>query len=92
MANVNIFLDLILIVIGIWMVMTVRGFGGVVGKTLNLITYGAIVTGFAHLLGTLQGKYLPLETPGMSGFVHRSIVLLGFILLAAGFRQMKDLK
>ena len=89
--DINLVLNLILIAISIWMVTIVRGIGGVVGRSLNLVTAGAIITGLAHLIASYQ-KFI---TPGLEdsfAAIHRGIVLIGFILLAAGFRQIKELK
>jgi hypothetical protein len=92
MATTNIILDLVLIAAAIWMVATVRGVGGVVGRTLNLITIGAVVLGLAHFLATWQHELLPITSPpGAEAFIHRVIVLLGFVLLVAGFRQIREL-
>ena len=91
MANLNLVLNLVLVGISIWMVTIVRGIGGVVGRSMNLVTAGAIITGLAHFIATYQATIFP----GMEsayGAIHRGIVLLGFILLAAGFRQIKELK
>jgi hypothetical protein len=91
MANVNFALDFVLVGAAIWMILAVRGVGGVVGKTLNLITLGAIITGLAHLLATLQHRLLPIE-PSLESFIHRTIVLIGFVLLVVGFRQIRQLR
>lgn len=91
MSNVNFALDFILVGASIWMILAVRGVGGVVGKTLNLITLGAIITGLAHLLATLQHRLLPIE-PSLESFIHRTIVLIGFVLLVVGFRQIRQLR
>ncbi|HLB64471.1 MAG TPA: hypothetical protein VJJ46_06485 [Anaerolineales bacterium] len=91
MGNVNFVLDFILVAAAISMVLAVRGLGGVVGKTLNLITIGAIITGLAHLLATLQHRLLPIES-SMESFIHRMIVLIGFILLVVGFQQVRQLR
>lgn len=91
MDTFKILLDLVLIGIGIWMVVTARGLGGVVGKTMKLITTGAIVTGSAHLFATLEGKYFAIGD-GWDAVIHRGIVLAGFLLIAAGFRQIQELK
>ena len=93
METANIILDLVLVAAAIWMVVTVRGVGGIVGRTLSLITVGAIVLGLAHFLATWQHKLLPIASPaGAEALIHRVIVLLGFILLAAGFRQVRQLR
>jgi hypothetical protein len=91
MANVNFLLDFVLVGASIWMVLAVRGLGGIVGKTLGLITIGAIVTGLAHLVATLQHRLFPIE-PTLESFIHRTIVLVGFVLLVMGFQQVRQLR
>jgi hypothetical protein len=73
------------------MVATVRGVGGIVGRTLSLITAGVIVLGFAHFIATWQHRLLPIES-SQEAFLHRAIVLVGFLLLVAGFRQVRQLR
>lgn len=93
MATLKFVLDYALIGISIWMVMYIRGIGGMVGRTLNLITWGAVVTGLAHLIATYGGTFFDdLLGAGGGAVAHRAIVLGGFILLAMGFRQIEDLK
>jgi hypothetical protein len=91
MSTTNFVLDFVLVAASIWMVLTIRGLGGVVGKTLNWITLGAIITGLAHLLTTLQHRLMPWE-PSLESFAHRIVVLMGFILLVVGFRQIRQLR
>jgi hypothetical protein len=90
MSTINFILDIVLVLAALWMVVTVRGLGGVIGKGLNLITIGAVILGAAHLISTLDK---PLITDGPTeSFVHRVIVLIGFIVLALGFRQIETIK
>jgi len=91
MGTTNMILDFILVGAALWMVATVRGVGGVVGRTLNLITIGAIILGMAHFLATWQHRLLPIES-STEAFLHRVIVLLGFVLLVFGFRQIRELR
>ncbi len=91
MSNVNFGLDFVLLAAAIWMVLAVRGVGGIVGRTLSLITVGAIVLGLAHLVTTLQHRLFPIEA-SMESFIHRVIVLIGFVLLVFGFQQVRQLK
>lgn len=65
--------------------LTLCGPGGVVGKTLNLITLRAIITGLALLLTTLQHRLMPWES-SIESFAHRIVVLV------AGFRQICRLR
>ena len=86
----NLILDFVLIGASIWMLFSVRGLGGIVGRTLYLITVGVIILGFAHLIATLAGSLLGWDGT-FNNFIHRLIVLLGFVLVAVGFRQMQQL-
>jgi len=86
----NYVLDVILILASIWMLVSVRGIGGIMGRTLTLIIIGAIVLGLAHIASDATGTLLKWPGP-FNNFIHRLIVLLGFILLALGFRQAQQL-
>jgi len=93
-SNLNIALDIILIVASVWMVLTVRGVGGVVGKTLTYIVIGTVILGVAHLQATLTGRMGIFTIDGVdyNGTVHRIVVLLGFLVLVFGFRQLQAMK
>ena len=86
--DLNVVMDIILIVASIWMIFSVRGLGGIVGKTLNLIVIGTIILGVAHLQATLTAGIFG----GANSFVHRVFVLIGFIFLVIGFRQITEMK
>lgn len=84
-------LDIILILAAVWMIVIVRGLGGIIGRAMTFLTAGALVTGFAHGIATF--KLINLESIGVdSGSTHRIIVLVGFLLLVIGFQQLKELK
>ena len=89
-STLNIILDIILIAASVWMVIIVRGLGGVIGKGLNLIMVGAVILGIAHLLATVMHNVMPMDSP-TEGFIHRIIVLVGFIVLVVGFRQINTI-
>ncbi len=103
-STINTVLDLILIAAAIWMVITVRGLGGIIGKGLNWITIGALVLGIAHLLSTViqsllvsnqaadaMGTSMSMST-STEGLIHRIFVLIGFVFLIIGFRQIGTIK
>ena len=90
LKTVNLILDIVLILAAVWMVITVRGLGGIIGKGLNVITVGAVILGAAHLISTLDKNFIT-DAPTES-FVHRIIVLIGFVVLALGFRQIETIK
>ena len=90
MSTVNWILDIVLVVAAVWMVFTVRGIGGIVGRTLTFIVIGAVITGIAHLAATLMG---PMFSDGATAnMVHRVIVLVGFVFLVLGFQQLRAMK
>lgn len=91
MATFNVILDFVLIAAAVWMVVAMRGLGGVIGRGLSLITIGAVILGIAHLLATLLASVVPWDGPTQS-FAHRVIVLAGFLLLIIGFRQIETIK
>lgn len=94
MEAANIALDFVLLACAIWMVITVRssGLGGVVGGALGLISAGAIVLGLAHIAETVTFEVVKLQNVPLGEVIHRSIVLVGFILLVMGFQGLGKLK
>lgn len=93
-GNLNILLDIILIAASVWMVMTVRGIGGAVGKTLTYIVIGTVILGVAHLLATITGRLGIFVFDGVNWepTIHRIVVLVGFLVLVLGFRQLQAMK
>ena len=74
--------------------MTVRGVGGAVGRTLTFIVIGTVILGVAHLQATITGNLDMFVFDGVdyNGTVHRIVVLLGFIVLVFGFRELQAMK
>ena len=80
---VNVSMDFILLAIAFWMVIAARGLGGVVGKSMGLVTIGAVVLGLAHLLETVLFEFADIgAAPGE--VIHRVVILVGFLFLTLG--------
>ena len=93
LSTVNVVMDIILVLASLWMVWVVRGIGGIVGSALTLIVLGAIILGFAHVIATLgSAQFLDLFDPTLNNFIHRIVVLIGFIVLVFGFRRIRVMK
>ena len=91
MEIVNFILDLSLVGASIWMITVVRGIGGIVGKTLNVITAGAVILGIAHITETIIAYLVPDMAPPVGEFIHRVLVFTGFVMIVGGFRQIREL-
>lgn len=93
LSTLNLVLDVVLVLASIWLIFSARGIGGLVGRTLNLIVIGAIILGLAHLIADFAGPdQLKIFDGVTNNFVHRLLVLAGFVFLIFGFRQMAELK
>jgi hypothetical protein len=91
MGTVNVVLDFVLVAASIWMIIAARGVGGLVGRTLTFMVIGAIILGIAHLLATVGTSVFQLNGT-LNNMIHRVIVLVGFVFLIIGFRQVGELK
>lgn len=87
MEQLNFLLDIVLIVISVWMIYVIRGFGGLVGRSFALIAWGCIFLGLAHLTETLLFEVLQMDV-AMIESIHRVQVVLGFIFLILGFKKI----
>jgi len=84
-------LDIMTLLLAIWIgIQLVRSnIRGQVGAALNIILAGILVLTVNHLMDTLIFSSL-FSKPGflMDAIVHRSINLVGFILMAIGFWRL----
>ncbi len=85
MENINLILDLLLLAMAAWMTSIVTGYGGFIGKAFNLIGWGVIVLGVAHLAETVMFRALGVDIEAVE-FFHRLIILIGFVLIIKGFK------
>lgn len=92
MATASLVLDISLLAASIWMIVVVRGLGGVVGRTLNIITVGAVVLGLAHISESVIFDRVLGWPVDLVEFLHRVMVFVGFVLIVFGFRQIRQLK
>jgi hypothetical protein len=91
-ATLNLIMDFVLVAASIWMIIEARGIGGIVGTSMNRIVIGAIILGFAHLIATFLPRIIPSVDTAANNFIHRLIVLAGFVLLVWGFRKISEIK
>ena len=80
---ITVSMDFILLAIAFWMVIAASGLGGVVGKSMGLITIGAVVLGLAHLSETVLFEFAHVDADA-GEIIHRVIILVGFVFLTLG--------
>jgi hypothetical protein len=90
-STMSLILDIILILVAVGIVLSMRGLGGAIGRSLGVITAGVVVLGLAHITETLT-LLLRVWTEDVGEITHRLIVLAGFVLLYIGFRQIAKLR
>lgn len=86
MNEISILLDIALVAMSIWMVFIVTGYGGYIGMAFNMIGWGAVIMGVAHIMETITTHILGFN-PSLVELLHRAVVLLGFTLIVLGFRK-----
>jgi len=91
LPTINLILDFVLVGAAFWMIVAVRGVGGIFGRTLNLIVAGALILGIGHLFSDFTLGVLKWSGD-VNNFVHRLVILLGFVVLVIGFRQLSEIK
>lgn len=93
MEIVNFSLDIVLLIVGLWMIVVVRssGLGGMMGRAFNAIVVGAAILGLAHLVETLMFEFLGLNAD-LNETIHRIFILAGFIAMIFGFQALSSLK
>ena len=82
-------IDLALIISAIWMIVTVRGVGGILGRAFSFITIGALVTGGAHLLATLEGSFFPFGGGPRTCIGDKLFWMEGILILASLAQRFK---
>jgi hypothetical protein len=90
-STLNLIMDFVLVAASIWMVVVVRGIGGIIGASMTRLVIGALILGFAHMLATVGSNVFMIEGP-LNNFIHRLIVLAGFVVLVLGFRKIAEIK
>ncbi len=91
MENITILFDILIALLSLWVLFKLIGHGGTIGKTLSLVGYGIVVIGFSQIIETV-GLIFFNENVFDVHIIHRSILTLGFFIVAFGFKKMMDNK
>lgn len=81
--------EILIISLSLWILFKLRGYGGLIGKSLSNIGYGTVILGFSQIIETLPLEFLAIETTTLES-IHHLIFLIGLILIAVGFKRLME--
>lgn len=81
--------DIVLIVFSIWMAyIAKKSIGGLIGGAIFIMNFGIVVLGLAPFAETILSEF-SVYAATTQAFIMRSIILIGFFFLLAGFQQIR---
>ena len=79
--------DILIIITAFWALMKLMGYGGPIGKSFKMIGIGIFIMGIAQIVETTGILLFTVEMSTME-ILHRVFMLLGIILIVAGFQNL----
>ena len=87
MENITILFDVLIAILSLWVLFKLLGYGGSIGKSLSQVGYGIVIIGFSQIVETFGLIFLDKNVFDVH-IVHRSILMIGFFLVAWGFGSL----
>ena len=91
MENITILFDILIALLSIWVLFKLIGYGGSIGKSLSFVGYGIVIIGISQIIETLGLIFIDSNVFDVH-IIHRSILVVGFIFLALGFKSLMEKK
>lgn len=91
MENLTIGFDILIALLSLWVLYKLIGYGGTIGKSLSQVGYGIVIIGFSQMVETLGLIFIDKNVFDVH-IVHRSILIIGFFLVAWGFKNLMEKK
>ena len=89
--NINLILDIIITALSVWIaIVALKGIGGLIGSAINSIGAAILIICIAFISKALLYRLTDLDLATQELF-HRSIVLLGFMLMGYGFQKIQNI-
>ncbi len=86
-AIINLILDATIVVLSLWVLQILIGYGGLIGRALTLIGSGTVIIGVAQIIETIMNQWLTSD-PLAIELIHRIILVIGFIYIVWGYRVL----
>ena len=89
MESVNVIFDIVLIVFSLWMAyIAKKSIGGLIGGAIFIMNFGIVILGLAPFAETMFREF-SVFLPTTQAFIMRTVILIGFFFLLAGFQQIR---
>lgn len=89
MENITILFDVFIALLSIWIFFKLIGYGGAIGKSLSQVGYGLVIIGLSQAVETTGLMFIDKSMFDIH-IIHRSILLIGFSLVALGFKNLMN--
>ena len=91
MENMTILFDVLIALLSIWVLFKLIGYGGEIGRSLSQVGYGIVIIGFSQMVETAGLMFFDNNVFDVH-LIHRSILTIGFFLVAWGFKSLMTKK
>lgn len=89
MEILTILSDIVIVFLSIWILLKLKGYGGLIGESLARVGYGTVIIGLSQIIETIRLDYLRIDLPTLE-IVHHLIFILGLVLIAIGFKRLME--
>ncbi|MFA6006886.1 MAG: hypothetical protein WC764_04155 [Candidatus Paceibacterota bacterium] len=89
MEIVTIVFTVVIALLSFWILFKLKGYGGVIGRSLNSIGYGTVVLGFSQVLESAVPDSFGID-PETIHMSHHFIFIVGLTMVAWGFKNLMD--
>jgi hypothetical protein len=91
MENITVIFDIFIAILSILILFKLIGYGGLIGKSLSQVGYGLVIIGFSQIVETVGLIFVNKNVFDVH-IVHRSVLVVGFFLVAWGFKNLMNKK
>ena len=91
MENITVVFDVLIAFASLWVLSKLIGYGGSIGNSLTKVGYGIVIIGFSQLAETF-GLIFFNNNIIDAHVVNRSLITVGFIFVAWGFKNLMEEK
>lgn len=81
--------DLIIAFLSMWILLKLRGYGGLIGESLTKVGYGTVLLGFSQVFETYRLDFLMSDAPILE-MTHHVIYIIGLLMIASGYKRLME--